>query len=263
MTPTTKCAVHVPATWPDVQSLEDRIQKNRYVLFFLHLTGVDSKGKRFQLSRQVCLIVIAKPFISFLVPAVFVPKFKFVALSDQNGLASKPCEFTQFPRQQNSAVAVQIDFRCVAHHEPLQAACLFVQAWQANKFPFDLFPVREWINKEAVILVHCGDQLAIATRSDPFPITGWYRQAPFGVQSYFGSTTKHGFYDGNGIGSGRAIPALAHLLPLFSSFQHYIRAFHQRQPTGPNILVVQGLRGFLVAEFGQIVAQITNYKSMS
>ncbi len=73
MSPTTKCPVHVPASWLNVQSFKDRVQKNWYVLFLVHSAGVDLKRKRFQLSRQVCLIVIAQPFISFLVPALFVP----------------------------------------------------------------------------------------------------------------------------------------------------------------------------------------------
>jgi hypothetical protein len=54
---------------------------------------------------------------------------------------------------------------------------------------------------------------------------------------------------------------LAHLLPLFSTFQHYIRAIHQRQIDCQIILVVQALRGYFVAEFGRIVARNWNYKS--
>ena len=73
MSPTTKCPVHVPASWLNIQPFKDRAQKNWYVLFLVHSAGVDLKGKRFQLSRQVCLIVIAQPFIPFLVPALFVP----------------------------------------------------------------------------------------------------------------------------------------------------------------------------------------------
>jgi hypothetical protein len=49
-----------------------------------------------------------------------------------------------------------------------------------------------------------------------------------------------------------------HLLPLFSTFQHYIRGFHQRQRAGKIILVLQGLRAYFVAESGRIVAPICN-----
>ncbi len=94
---TTKCPVHVPAVWLNVQSFEDLIQKNRYVLFLVHPAGSALKGKRLQLGRQVCFIVVAEPFIPFLVPTFFVPQFKFVALSDQDRLAPEACEFTQFP----------------------------------------------------------------------------------------------------------------------------------------------------------------------
>jgi hypothetical protein len=105
--------------------------------------------------------------------------------------------------------------------------------------------------------------LPVATRGNPLPVTGRNGQTPFGVQCDFGSPSKHGFCDGSGAGTDRAISALAHLLPLFSTFQHYIDELLQRQPTVYLSVVVQGLRGYLMAKFGRIVAAFRNVKSIT
>ena len=126
------------------------------------------------------------------------------------------------------ALGRKIDFRCVTYHEPLQAACPFIQAWKAYKLAFNFFPIRQWIDQEAVILVDCRHHLAIATGLNPLPVTGRNGQTPFGVQSHFGSSTKHD-YDEYGIGTDRAISALTHLLPLFSTLYQYSRGAHNGQ----------------------------------
>ncbi len=77
-----------------------------------------------------------------------------------------------------------------------------------------------------MILVERDDELAITARSDPLPITGRNSQTPFGIQCDFGGPTKHGVFDE----LVAMVNELAHLLPLFSTFQHYIRAIHQGQP---------------------------------
>jgi hypothetical protein len=79
---------------------------------------------------------------------------------------------------------------------------------------------------------------------NPLPVTGRNGKTPLGVQSHFGSPTKHGYYDGHGIGSGRAIPALFHLLPLFSTLYQYSRSAHQRQQIGPIVLLYRDLEAF-------------------
>ena len=81
-----------------------------------------------------------------------------------------------------------------------------------------------------MVFIDRGDELIVATRSNPFPVTGRDSQAPFGVQCDFGGPTKHGIFDER---LAMAIE-LAHLLPLFSTFRHYIRAIQQRQLKGPN-----------------------------
>ena len=53
----------------------------------------------------------------------------------------------------------------------------------------DFFPVRQRIKQEAIVLVDRRYQLTIATSGEPIPVTGRNRQAPLGVQSYFGSPT--------------------------------------------------------------------------
>ncbi len=55
----------------------------------------------------------------------------------------------------------------------------------------------------------------------------------------------------------------APFLPHFSTPGHYIRAVAQRQPAFQLIVVVQGLRGLRVAQFGRIVAEFRSYKSNS
>jgi hypothetical protein len=57
--------------------------------------------------------------------------------------------------------------------------------------------------------------------------------------------------------------ALTHLLPLFSTFQHYIDDLLQRQPALYLSVVVQGLRVYLMAKFGRIVARLWNEISTS
>ncbi len=79
-----------------------------------------------------------------------------------------------------------------------------------------------------MVFIDRGDELIVATRSNPFPVTGRDSQAPFGVQCDFGGPTKHGVFDERIAMANE----LAHLLPLFSTFQHYIRAIHQRQIDG-------------------------------
>ena len=110
-----------------------------------------------------------------------------------------------------------------------------------------------------MVFIDRDDELPVTARSDPLPITGRNSQAPFGVQCDFGGPTKHGIIDELVAMRNE----LAHLLPLFSTFRHYIRAIHQRQPKTELILVVQGLRGYSVAEFGRIVALNWNYKSVT
>ncbi len=79
-----------------------------------------------------------------------------------------------------------------------------------------------------MIFIDRGDELIVATRGKPFPVTGRHSQTPFGVQCDVGGPTKHGIVD-----ERLAIAnELAHLLPLFSTFQHYIRAILQRQIDG-------------------------------
>jgi len=77
-----------------------------------------------------------------------------------------------------------------------------------------------------MIFIDRGDELTVATLCDPLPVTGRDSQAPFGIQCDFGGPTKHGIFDE----LSAIANELAHLLPLFSTFQHYIRAIHQRQP---------------------------------
>ena len=149
---------------------------------------------------------------------------------------------------------VDVDFCCITNHQTLQSACLLVQTWEFYEFLFDVFPIGKRINQQAIVLVHSGHQLPVATGSDPLPVTGRNGQTPLGVQCDFGSPSKHGFCDGSGAGTDRAISALAHLLPLFSTFQHYIDDLLQRQPAVYLSVVVQGLRGYLMAKFGRIMA---------
>ena len=88
-------------------------------------------------------------------------------------------------------MSVDFDLGGMSNHQPLQAACLLIQARQAHQFSLDFFPFGKWINEEAVILVDGGNQLTVATRGNPIPITGRNCQAPFGVQRDLGSPTKH------------------------------------------------------------------------
>ena len=116
-------------------------------------------------------------------------------------------------------MTVHVHFGGMANHQPLQAASLPVEARQAHQFAFDFFPVRERIKKEAVILIDRGDELAITTRLDPFPVSGRNRKTPFGVQCDLGSPTQHGIVSGSGNGTRRAVLAFtpsSHFSPLFA-----------------------------------------------
>ena len=158
-------------------------------------------------------------------------------------------------------MTVDIHFRGVADHKTLQATRLLVQAWQPDQLAFDVFPVGIRVNQQAIVPVYGCDELTLATRSDPLPITGRYRQTPLGVQSDLGCPTKHGSFDGYCARTDRANSALTHLLPLFSTFQHYIDGALQRQQGIQLILVLQGLRVYGVAMRGRIVAALRSAKS--
>jgi len=158
---------------------------------------------------------------------------------------------------------VDFDFGGITHHESLQSPGLLVQTRKPDQLAFDIFPVRQRIYQEAVVAIDGCNQLAFATLSYPLPITGRNGQTPFGVQSDFGCPSKHGIFDENCARFYRENSALTHLLPLFSTFQHYIDGVLQRQPGFQLIHVVQGLRGYLVAESGRIVAGPRDTKSMS
>ena len=73
MPPATECRVHVPAIRTNAQPFEDLVQEDWYVLFVVHSTGSELKGKRLQLRRQIRFVLVAEPFIPLLVPPVFVP----------------------------------------------------------------------------------------------------------------------------------------------------------------------------------------------
>jgi len=123
---------------------------------------------------------------------------------------------------------IDIDIVRVSEHHSLRCPGLLVETRQAYQFSLDLLPVRQWINEEAMIFIDRSDELTVATRGQLLPVTGRNSQAPFGVQCDFGGPTKHGVFDERLAMANE----LAHLLPLFSTFQHYIRAIHQRQIDG-------------------------------
>ena len=129
------------------------------------------------------------------------------------------CELTQFTREKNATVTIDIHLSGITDHQPLQAASLRIEARQAHQFSFYFFPVRERIEEEAVVLVDGSDQLTIATRSNPLPITGRNGQTPFGVQSDFGSPTQHDFDSGSDDGTRYTVTAFtpsSHFSPLFT-----------------------------------------------
>ncbi len=187
--------------------------------FFVHSAGTDLQGEGLKLSRQICVVPIVQPPITRFVPAPFIPQFKPVALPEKNCLSLEPGKLTQFPRQKNAPVTIDIHLSGMTDHQPLQAASLRVQARQAHQFAFDFFPVREWIEEEAVILVDCCDQLSIATGLNPLPVSGRNCQTPFGVQSDFGSPTQHSLDSGSGNGTRHTVTAFtpsSHFSPLFA-----------------------------------------------
>ena len=116
-------------------------------------------------------------------------------------------------------MTVQINFCRMTHHQPLQAACPFIQARQAYKLVLDFLPVRVGINKEAVILVDRRHQVAIATGLDPIPVSGRNCQTPLCVQSDFGGPTQHGLLSGSGDSIQEMMAAFtlsSHFFPLFA-----------------------------------------------
>ena len=198
-------SVHIAAIRFQIQALNGRTYKNRRVVtgtfsFFVHSTGTDLERERLKLSRQICVITIVQPPVSRLVPALFIPEFETIALAEQHCLPIEPGELAQFARQEDATVTVEIHFRGMPDHQPLQAASSLIETRQAHQLAFDFFPVREWIKEEAVVLVDRGYQVAVATGLDPLPITGRNSQTPFRVQSDFGGPTQHGFCSGSGDG---------------------------------------------------------------
>ena len=147
---------------------------------------------------------------------------------------------------------VEFEIGCVAHHEPLELACLRIQVGQAHQLAFDLFPVGQWIEKEAMVPVDGGHQLTVTTRLHPIPVAGRYRETPLGVESDFGGPTEHGDLLSMvaAVLAGRH-PISSHFSPLFDTILRGPGAVNKY----PEILVVlQGLRGHSVAKSGQIVA---------
>jgi len=126
-------------------------------------------------------------------------------------------------------MTIHIKLRGVTDHQSLQSTRLLVQTWQPYQLALDFFPIRKGINQEAIIAIYRSHQLTVATRSNPFPISGRNGETPFGVQRYFGSPTEHGICDELQTRTDRAFSALTHLLPLFSTFQHYIHGLLHRQ----------------------------------
>ena len=217
-------SVYIAAIHFQVQALNGRTQQNRRVVtgtfsFFVHSAGTGLESERLKLSRQICVVAIVQPPISCLIPALFIPEFEAIALPEQHCLPIEPGELAQLARQENASVTVDIHFSGMSDHQPLQAASSTVETRQAHQLAFDFFPVREWIEEEAVVPVDRRYQVAIATGLDPFPVTGRNCQTPFRVQCDFGGPTQHGIDSGSGNGyrsSKTAFTPSSHFSPLFA-----------------------------------------------
>jgi hypothetical protein len=115
-----------------------------------------------------------------------------------------------------------------------------------------------------MILVHGNDDLALTTGSNPIPIPGRYCHTPLGVQRDFGGPSKHN-------GSGRsgfallaripgATPISSHFFPLFNTIGSALRSVNNAYQF---MVVLQGLRGKSVAQFGRKMAGIAQVKSIA
>ena len=115
-----------------------------------------------------------------------------------------------------------------------------------------------------MILVHSHDHLAITTAGEPLPIPGRHSQTPFGVQCDFGSPSEHDGEDKPGTALLARYPGRmslsSHFFPLFNTIGLAPWSVNRRfQLT----LVVQGLRGDLMAQFGRKVAAFALAKTVT
>ncbi len=115
-----------------------------------------------------------------------------------------------------------------------------------------------------MVLVHGHNDLPITTRSQPIPVPGRYGHTPFGVQSDFCCAPKHCGEDSPGIALlaryPGTLPISSHIFPLFNTIG--------AAPGSVNtplqlVVVVQALRGDIVAQIGRIVARSALIKSIS
>ena len=100
-------------------------------------------------------------------------------------------EFTQLRRQQHPAVSVKWQIGRVAHHQPLQPPRRRIEAWQAHQLAFDLFPLGQGIDEEALIPVHRDDQFSLGEIEDLLAVAGGHDHPPLVVQGNFCCTAKH------------------------------------------------------------------------
>ena len=105
---------------------------------------------------------LVEPQVAPAVPARLVPQLEAITLTDQHSRAARAPRIRAAPAAPDPSVPVELQVGGMTHHEPLELPRLRVQARQAHQLAFDLLPVGQGIEKEALVTVDGDDQLALA-----------------------------------------------------------------------------------------------------
>src|SRR5690606_7047109 len=95
-------------------------------------------------------------------------------------------------RNQHPAAAIQFQLAGMADQQALEAPGGFIESGQRGNLCLDLFPFRQRIDKETLVLdVDSGDEAAAALVHKLVAIPGGYRHTTFGIQIDWIAASKH------------------------------------------------------------------------
>jgi len=116
----------------------------------------------------------------------------------------------EIPPYKNPALPVELNVGGVTHHEPLQLARPGVHAGEAHQLAFDLFPLGQRVEKEALVLVDGENQFPLGALHELIPVPAGNDHPALGVQGDFRCTAKHDLERK----SRPSSPTLTHFAPL-------------------------------------------------
>ena len=82
MSSSSECSVDVNSVCFYRQSIENRFEQHRHMRVAAHCESPALERNGFEIRGQFAVTFLGKPRISFFDPGVFIPQFKFVALSN-------------------------------------------------------------------------------------------------------------------------------------------------------------------------------------